>query len=265
MAYAQGLQFNRPKLVVVVVVDQFNFDYLSRYQDKFGSGGFRFLMDYGANFVSCQYQQATTHTACGHTVIATGAHPWATGVVANDWFDRRKGKQVASTSDETCQLVGANGLGCSTRSLIGTTIGDQMRLATNGRSKVITVSLKDRASLPLAGRLANGAYWWDMRVGHFVSSSQYGREMSTWVKVFNDQHYADKYFGKPWQRFLPENQYTASTRDDYVWERPIPGDGRQFPHVITGGLSSPREAFYSVIAMTPWANQMVADFAREAI
>lgn len=263
--FAQASQSSRPRLVVLLVADQFSFDYLWRYKDKFGAGGFRFLLEHGANFTACRYQQATTHSANGHSIIATGAYPWATGVVANDWFDRRKRQPVTAVADDTFQLVGANGPGAGTKSMLGTTIGDQMKLASNGRCKVITVALKDRAALPLAGRLANAAYWWDMRTGAFVTSSQYGRELPGWVKTFNDQHYADRYFGKPWQRFLPENQYTASTRDDYSWERPIPADGRQFPHVITGGAAGPGEQFYSVFAMTPWANQMVADFAREAV
>lgn len=255
----------KPKLVIVLVADQFCYDFLARYGDKFGAGGFRWLMDNGANFTNCKYKHATTHTATGHAIIASGAYPWAHGIVANDWFDRRRGKPMPAVADDVNQLVGGNGPAGGTRQLLGTTIGDQMKLASNGRSKVITVSLKDRASLFLGGRLANNAYWWDTKIGSFVTSSQYGRELPSWVKAFNDQHYADRYFAKPWQRLLPENQYVASTRDDYSWERPIPGDGRQFPHVITGGAGSPNEAYYGVFSMTPWANQMVADFARESI
>ncbi len=264
-ASAQASQASRPRLVVVLIADQFSYDYLYRYQDRLGAGGLRFLLEHGANFVSCKFQQATTHTATGHSIISTGANPWATGIVANDWFDRRKKQQVVACAEDTFQMVGASGPGAGTRAMLGTTIGDQMKLATNGRSKVITVALKDRASVFLGGRLANAAYWWDVRSGSFVTSSQFGSTLAPWAKAFNDQRYADRYFGKPWQRFLPENQYTASTRDDYSWERPLPGDGRQFPHVITGGLNAPAEAYFGVFSMTPWANQMLADFAREAI
>jgi len=263
--WAQANQTASPKLVVVLVMDQFSYDFLARYQDKFAAGGFRFLLEHGANYTDCQYRHATTHTACGHSIIATGAYPWATGIVANDWYDRRKSKPVEAVSDDNLLLVGASGTGGSTRAMQGTTIGDQMKLATNGRSKVFCLSLKDPAALLLAGRLANGAFWWDEKSGNFVTSSQYGPLLPTWVKTFNDQRYSERYFAKPWQRFLPENQYTASTRDDYSWERPIPGDGRSFPHVISGGVPRPGEQFYSVFEMTPWANQMVADLAREAI
>ena len=140
-----------------------------------------------------------------------------------------------------------------------------MKLASNGRSKVITMSLKDSSALLLGGRLANAAYWWDTKTGNFVTSSQYGREMAAWATSFNDQHYADKYLGKPWQRLLSETQYTSSTRDDYPYERGIPGDGNKFPHVISGGLQSPGEQFYNAFAMTPFANQMLCDLAKDAI
>jgi predicted AlkP superfamily pyrophosphatase or phosphodiesterase len=265
ISLAQINQSAQPKLVLVLVVDQFNFDFLSRFQDRFGSGGFRYLMENGANFVNCKYPQATTVTAVGHAIIATGSLPWANGVVGNEWYDRRKDKEISAVSDDTVQMVGGNGPGASCRSMVGTSIGDEMKLATNGRSKVIACSLKDRGSVFLAGRLGNNALWWDDRTGSFVSSSQFGAAVPNWVRAFNDRHYADSYFGKPWQRLLPENLYSASTRDDYTYERSLPGDGRQFPHVITGGASSPNEQFYSTFTMTPFANQMLADLAKEAI
>lgn len=262
---AQTNVYPQPKLVLLIMIDQFSFEYLSRFQDKFGQGGFRFLLDNGANFVNCRARHATTHTAVGHSVISAGALPWASGVVANQWYDRRRDKEVESTLDESVQMVGANGTGASCKALSGTTIGDEMKLATNGRSKIITMSLKDRAALFMGGRLANSAFWWDMKSGNFVSSSQFGSTLPGWAKNFNDRHVADGYFGKPWQRLLPETMYAASTRDDYTYERSLPGDGRQFPHVITGGASNPGEPYYTTFAMTPFANQMLADFAKEAI
>lgn len=264
-AVDEGAQPGRPRLMLVLVADQFSYDYLARYQDKFGAGGLRFLLDHGANFVNCKYKHANTLTSCGHSIIATGAYPWATGIVGNKWYDRHKHQIVESTADDSQQLVGGNGSAGSTHAMLGTTIGDELKLATNGRSKVLSISLKERSSLLLAGRLANEALWFDTKTGNFVSSSQYGHELPFWTKSFNDQHLADRYFGKPWQRLLPENQYTASTRDDYPWERALAGDGRQFPHVITGGTSGPGDAYYGVFEMTPWANQLVADCAREAI
>lgn len=264
-ARAQLSQANQPKLVLLLVIDQFGIDYLSRYQDKLNAGGFRYLTENGAQFLNCRFKQATAGTAVGHSVIAAGSYPWSTGVVANEWYDRRRDKNINACTDDAVQLIGGNGSGASCKSMLGTTIGDQMKLATNGKSKIFALSLKDRASLFMGGRLANGAYWWDTRTGNFVTSSQFGSTLPGWLKAFNDTHYADKFFGKAWQRSLQETQYTASTRDDYTYERAFPGDGKQFPHIINGGLTTPGEAFYETFAATPWANQMLFDLAKETV
>ncbi len=264
-ANSQINQAGQVKLVLVLVIDQFSYDYLARYKDKLNSG-FRYLIEHGANFSNCRYKQATTQTAVGHSIIATGAYPWATGIIANEWYDRRKDKTLPAISDDSVQLIGANGkFGASAKSMNGTTIGDELKMASNGRSKVITVSLKDRASLFLAGNLANSAFWWDMHSGNFVSGSQYGNQLPGWATSFNERHYADQYFGQSWQKLLPETEYNASTRDNYTHERAFPGDGKEFPHVISGGAQGPNESFYAAFSATPWSNQMLIDFAKEAI
>jgi len=260
------VQGQKPRLVVLLVADLFSYDFLSRYQDKLPTTGLRYLMDTGANFTNCQFQQASNQTASGQAIIASGTYPWANGIVADQWYDHRKNKLVSAVNpDEGPTLVGGNGSAGSSKELNGTTIGDQIKLATNGRGKVVSVALNDKAALLMAGKLANGAYWWDTRTGSFVSSSQFGHDLPTWAKSFNEQHYSDRYFGKPWQRLMPETQYIASIRDDYPHEKAFAGDGKQFPHVITGGLTTPGDKFYETFCSTPWANQMVADFAKEAI
>lgn len=255
----------QPKLILLLVIDQFSFDYLNRFSDRFGSGGFKYLMDNGANFLSCTYKQSNTVTAVGHSVISTGAYPWSTGIISNDWFSRRREKAMMAVEDDTVQMVGGNGAGASCRHMSGSTIGDELRLASNGRSRVITLSLKDRGALFLAGRMANGAYWFDTRTGQFVSSSQFGSTLPGWMRSFNERRFADGFFGKPWTRLLPENLYNASTKDDYTYERSLPGDGRVFPHVINGGAASPSEPYYLSFVHTPFANQMLTDLAKDAI
>lgn len=261
---AQASQAAKPRLVLLIVADHFSYNYLSRYQDKLSSGGFRFLTEHGANFTNCRLQNATAQNAVGQAAISSGANPWLNGIVGDEWYYHRA-KTVSAVADDSARLVGANGPGASPHRLMATTIGDQMKLATNGRSKVISLSLRDSSAIILGGALANYALWFDTRTGGMVSSSQYGSDLPGWVKTFNDQHYADKYFGKPWQRSLPESEYTASTRDDYPHETMLQGDGRQFPHVITGGATAPGEAYYNRFVMTPFANQMIGDLARDAI
>jgi arylsulfatase A-like enzyme len=265
-AHAETDQSVRPRLVLLLIADQFSYDYLSRFRERFGTGGFRLLLDGGANFTNCRFQQASNQTASGQAVIATGAYPWANGIVANRWYDRHHDKVAsAALADDDAYLSGMGSSAGSNPQLVGTTISDQLKLATNGRSKVFSLALTDITAILMAGKLANGAYWWDTRTGSFVSSSPLGRELPTWAKTFNEQHYSERYFGKPWQRLSNEADYSSSTRDDYPHERTLPGDGTQFPHVITGGAASPTEGFYANFAITPWANEMLVDFAKSAI
>lgn len=253
----------RPKLVVMLVADKFPFSSLTRYQDKLSGGGLKYLCDNGATFANCNFSQANTQSACGDATIATGATPWANGIIGDQWWDRRKNRTMSAITDDTAQLTGANAAGGSSKLLKGTTIGDQMKLSSNGRSKVVSLAVNDSQALLLGGRLANYALWFEPKTGNFVTSSQYGRELPTWVKAFNDTRPGERYSAKPWNRLLPETQYGISTRDDYTHERPLPGDGKAFPHVISNPV--PGEGAYTTLAMTPMANQMVLDLAREAV
>ncbi len=168
-AIAQVTQPSRPKLVVLIVADAFSYPLLAQCHDKFTTLGLRRIMDYGAHFTYCHYQQATNQTACGQSVIATGAHPWATGIVGDNWYDRKRNKLVSAvtSADNLANAASDN------HQIIGTTIGDELKLS-NARSKVYTVALKDSDALLLAGKLANNAFSWDVRTGCFVGASQYG-------------------------------------------------------------------------------------------
>jgi predicted AlkP superfamily pyrophosphatase or phosphodiesterase len=241
-------QSTHTKLVLLLVADQFSYNYLNRFGNEFGNGGLRMLQDNGATFTDCRFPQATTDTSVGHSVISTGAYPWASGILADHWYDPNRGKAVSSVADES---------GFNIKALEGTTIGDQMKLSANNRNKAITVSLKPEATLLLAGHTSNGSFWWDKHTGAFIGSSQ----VPGWVGGFNSQRFADKFVGKPWQRLLPEAQYAGSERDDYPYERSIPGDGKQFPHSLNGS----GDAFYNAFAMTPWSNDMLAEFGKAAI
>ncbi|MBS2006192.1 MAG: alkaline phosphatase family protein [Cyanobacteria bacterium SZAS TMP-1] len=260
-AYANA-PAGKPKLVVLIVAQALTLSGMNRFADKFGSGGLRYLSETGANFTNCRFASASAQSASGSATIVTGAYPWAHGIISDQWFDRRKGKTISCVADESSQMVGANAPAASSKFLQGTTIGDQMKLATNGRSKVFSIGVNDTQALMLGGRLANMALWFDSRTGNFVTGSQYTHDLPTWAKAFNDQRQAEKYIGKPWQRLLAENQYGSATRDDYQYERALPADGKAFPHVITGPL--PGEGAYSTLALTPMANQMALDLARDA-
>src|SRR5580658_9643066 len=156
-----------PKLIVVIVIDQFRGDYLDRYRDQFGEAGFRLLLDHGAYFANCNYNYANTRTAPGHSTLFTGAYSNGHGIVANEWWDQKKKRMVTSVEDDDTKLVGVEGdkAGASPHNLLADTFGDELKLATHGTPRVFCVSLKDRASVLPAGFAGNAAYWIDPKTG----------------------------------------------------------------------------------------------------
>ena len=164
-----------PKLVLVITVDQFRYDYLERFGRLFGQSGFRRLMTGGAVFTNANYDYVPTYTAPGHAAIFTGAGPAQNGIVGNTWFDRETGRVRIMVSDLAARMVTDSGVTgepgiASPRVLIGDTIGDQLRLSNNFNSKVIAISLKDRAAVLPGGHRPNGAFWFDDQRGSFISS-----------------------------------------------------------------------------------------------
>ena len=176
----------RPKLVVGIVVDQMRWDYLSRYYQKFGDGGFRRLIDNGYSFDNCLINYLPTVTAIGHTSVYTGTTPAFHGICGNSF--RIDGRKTYCCADSTVTPVGSNNkkAGCASPvNLLSTTIGDQLRMHTDFRSKVIGISYKDRAAILPAGRSANGAYWLDTQNRQFITSTYYMKEQPQWAKDYN--------------------------------------------------------------------------------
>src|SRR5215470_2582538 len=206
------------RLVVVIVVDQMRYDFLERFKNVFGSGGFRRLIDEGALFTNANYNYAPTYTAPGHAAIFTGTTPAQNGIVGNNWYDRESGQERVMVSDDAARIVTSYGTQSYTRTtrpasprvLIGTTIGDQLRLANGFRSKVVALSLKDRAAVLPGGKEANGAYWFDASSGTLVSSDYYFRDLPEWVNRFNSERRPDKAFGQVWDRALDAKAYNLS-------------------------------------------------------
>src|SRR4029077_3582042 len=235
-----------PKLIVIVVIDQFRGDYLERYRDQFGEGGFRLFLDRGAYFTDCNYDYANTRTAPGHGTLLTGTYSNGNGIVANEWWDPQKKRMVTSVEDDSTLLVGIPGeaQGASPHNLLASTLGDELKLATAGKSRVFGVALKDRAAVLPAGRAGDGAYWIDHLSGAWVTSTYYRNELPKWATDFNGSNRTSKYWDREW-------------RD---------GDGK------TLGTSAHRKGkdgsdagFYEVVGSTPFANDYEFEFAKELI
>ena len=187
-----------PKLAIILVIDQFRGDYLDRWRADFKNpDGFNLFLDRGAYFPNCYYDYANTETAPGHAAIGTGAYSNGNGIASNSWWDlaRNQLRPVTSVEDERYKLIGlpASSIpanvkyvtGASPRNLLASTIGDELRLATQGQSKVFGISLKDRAAILSAGAAANGAFWIDPASGDWVTSSFYMPQLPAWAAAFN--------------------------------------------------------------------------------
>lgn len=261
----------RPRLVLLIVVDQFRYDYLERFGDLFGPDGFRRLMRDGASWAQSNYDHMPTYTAPGHGTMMTGAYPAESGIIGNEWLDRATGKRITSVSDESVKLLGGNpnDPASSPSRLMASTVGDELRLATNDRAKVIGISVKDRSAILPAGRHANAAYWFNWLTGTMVSSTYYFNQLPAWVTNFNNAKPADKYFGTKWERLLPEAEYLKRAGpDDPKWEdvsNAWTPDTNTFPHTITGGETKPGQKFYTALDYTPFTNDILVSFAQEAI
>ena len=271
----------RPRLVVTIVVDQLRSDFLDRFNDLFlppGSsnaeaGGFRFLRERGAQFPGARYRHFPLFTGPGHAVVLTGGYPYKTGIIANDWFDKAGNSFVYCVQDDAAQVVGAE-MGSRARpmsplNLRSTTIGDELKMATGGRARVVTLSLKDRAAILLGGRLTDATIWFDDSTGTWVSSSFYckGGDLPPWVQALNAKKAPDAAFGKPWQAALPAGalERVWKPAQSFAHAKAPYGMGEAFPHRIDGGLKEPGPDFYKAFTLTPWANQFVLDAAKSAV
>jgi predicted AlkP superfamily pyrophosphatase or phosphodiesterase len=193
-----ALAAEKPKLVVALAVDQFRYDYLLRFRVEYKQGLDR-LLTRGAVFSNAFYEHFPTVTAIGHSTYMSGATPAISGIVANDWFDRDAGKTVTSVSDDSVKMLGGDGDGgASPHRLLVSTVGDELKMSNGARSRVIGLSLKDRSAILPAGHMADGAFWFDEKSGHFVSSTYYFSALPAWVSVFNEGHPVDRYKGARW-------------------------------------------------------------------
>jgi hypothetical protein len=251
----------RPRLVVAIAVDQLRADYLDRFRPFFGRGGFNLFIQHGARLASARYEHATTSTCPGHAVMLTGSYGTVNGIIGNDWYDRAAGREVYCAADTTVKLIGADLEGRSPRNLRGTTVGDLLKIGTGGRSRVVTVSAKDRSAIMLGGHLADAAYWMEDTL--FVTSTYYRSELPKWASDFNASGKITSYAGKQWERLLPAATYAMVGPDDVVGEADGDGLGRTFPHPIAGG-SSPGE-FVETFDVSPFGNDVLADFAMRAV
>lgn len=263
----------RPRLVVVVAVDQLPRELLDRFMPLFAEGGFRRLMDAGADFDQCRHEHSPTLTAPGHAVMITGAYPRQSGIVGNRWYSRPETGEVGAIDDAKFPLVGAGGAppagaGASPARLLADTVGDVLRAATVARAKVVSASIKDRSAVLLGGRRPSGAYWFDATSCRFVTSTYYATALPDWVERFNASEPCAPHIGE-WRKLRADIDYADfATADDRPYEAGLFGLGRTFPHPVRElePSGSPDEVErYDAVAAAPTGNDLLARFARAAL
>jgi predicted AlkP superfamily pyrophosphatase or phosphodiesterase len=232
----------QPKLVVVVVIDQFRYDYLTRFRQDY-HGGLDRLLSQGADFTNGFYAQVPTVTAVGHSIMLSGAMPAVSGIVGNAWYDRAEGKVVTSVCDWNMSLVGAptpkraekctDSDPASPQRLLVSTLGDELKDA-HPESKVVGISIKARGAILPSGHSADGAFWFDDGTGNFVTSSFYMEKLPAWAEEFNKQKLPAKYVEQKWEGF-PKWDFHSFTNP------------------------------YAKLPASPWGNELIEQFAEAAI
>jgi predicted AlkP superfamily pyrophosphatase or phosphodiesterase len=254
----------RPKLVVGIVVDQMKMEYLYRFESDFSENGFKRLMSNGYTFHNAHYNYMPTYTAPGHASVYTGTTPSMHGIVSNEWFHRTLKKEVYCTDDATVSTLvpGTETEGkMSPKNLQSTTITDELKLATNFKGKVIGISIKDRGAILPAGHFADWAFWY-CKTGEFISSTFYGEKLPTWVDDFNKEKKYLDYTNKGWDLLKSKETYNESLPDDNPYEGKLYKKTPFFPYNMKEMLDNNDPG---VIRVSPYGNNLLADFAKKAI
>ncbi|RZU40127.1 alkaline phosphatase family protein [Edaphobacter modestus] len=237
---------HRPKLIVAIAVDQFRFDYTTRFRARYQAGLLKMLSE-GAVYVDAHQDHYPTVTATGHATYLSGSVPATSGIIGNEWYDRKSGKVITSVEDAETKLLGVDGEkeGSSPHNLIVSTVGDELKIADRNTSKVIGISMKDRAAILPAGRMADAAYWIDNTSGAAVSSTWYQQQLPDWIKQFNSEKLALKSLGASWYALG-----TGSSPSD----KPL----MKLPSTVG-------KAYFSQWEETPFANDMLEELAERVM
>jgi len=255
----------RPKLIVGIMVDQMRWDFLYRYYDRYSTaGGFRRIMRSGFLNEQALIPYAPTVTACGHATVYTGTVPAIHGIVGNAWWGRDENRTVYCSEDRTVKTVGSSSAAgeMSPRNMFTGTICDELKLATNFRSKVIGIAIKDRGAILPAGHAADAAYWYDGKTGQWITSTYYRQELPRWVKAFNDARHPDLFYQQGWNTLYPIDTYRQSDQDVNDYEStPFGKDQKGFPYMLSQFVGKN----YGAVSQTPYGNSMTFMMAMEAV
>jgi predicted AlkP superfamily pyrophosphatase or phosphodiesterase len=255
-----------PKLIVGIIVDQMRYDYLTRFWNHYGEGGFKRLAEQGFNAKNHHFNYAPTSTGPGHTSVYTGATPSSHGIIGNNWYDKEIDKSVYCASDDSYNSIGTSTDAgkMSPHRMLTTTITDQLRLHTQMRGKTIAIALKDRGAVLPGGHTANAAYWFEGDdVGKWITSSYYMQALPKWVTDFNTSGKVQSY-KKAWTTLKNISSFIESGVDNNNYEGLFETETAPvFPHSTPNLLNKSKD--FEIIKYTPWGNSLTTDFALAAL
>lgn len=275
---AQAIASDKPKLILQITVDQFRGDLPTRYYDRLGKGGLKYLLDKGVVYNNAHHAHANTETIVGHATLATGAHPSEHGMIGNLWFDRATGVTTYNIEDSNYKLLtegaavdssteidptqkAASSDGRSPAAILTTTFSDELSSLTAGKAKVFSISVKDRGAVSMAGH-SGKAFWFSKASNEFVTSSYYYKKYPQWVVDWNAKKLAEQYSGKAWELMHPVDTYLFADRDDQEWESDLAGYGRTFPHQFD---TTDNKYFSTYLTISPAGDELTLAFAKAAI
>lgn len=256
-----------PKLVLQITIDQLRGDMPWRFLSRFGEGGFRYLISKGVSYTNAHYRHSTNFTAVGHATLATGGNAAQHGLAGNDWLDVATGERVYCVEDPRHPIIGkevtekTKHAGTSPRNLTSSTIGDELIIATGGKSRVFSVSIKDRGAILPGGQLGK-AFWYSSSSGKFVTSTYYYSDYPEWVKAWNKADHASKYKDASWTLKEPQEKYVYGGQDDREGEKGYKHLKGTFPHALGAEKDSD---FYKALRFTPMGDELTLAFVKELV
>lgn len=266
------------KLVLQITVDQFRGDLPTRYYDRLGEGGLKYLLDTGTYYTNAHHQHANTETIVGHTTLATGADPARHGMIGNVWLDRITGELTYNVEDARYPILSegagvdkkteidptqrtARSDGRSPSRILVSTYSDELKLNRGGRSKIFGVSVKDRGAISMAGHTGK-AFWFSKQLGQFITSQYYYDSYPGWASAFNATNPTAKYVGQNWKLMYDPSTYLFGDHDDRPYETALPGFGRTFPHPYG---QREDKYFTTFLTLSPAGDEMTLEFAKELV
>ncbi len=263
--YGQSKKPEKPRLVVLVIVEQMRYEYLERFSPHYSNEGFKKIMSYGTQCVDAHVNFSYPSTASSFASISTGTTPSQHGIIGNQWYNKNNGSQIHATADKNYPNIGSQPhaeYAVSATNLIGSTFGEELTTQTFGRSRSYTISLDPTAAVLCAGHNANGVFWLDEYTGEWTSSTYYNKVLPAWFYAFNKKGLAKLYINRTWNTFLPIEKYKESANDNSKYEIGFRNQST-FPYNLQKFKDSYKP--YKILKTTPFGNTYIKDFAIELI